>query len=645
MKSASMILALCLCWAAPLSAATWYLDAVNGSDSTGDGSPAAPWASMAKVFTVVQPGDTVLLSPGNYGSVTFDQGHGLGTAAGRVTYMADPATTTPRPANWYEQEIPRPNPADPDGKAIFTSIKFDHYSLDKNATTKTGTPEGHYVTIDGVNVVGGNINIVSYVSHITIRNCNVFGNWSEYSSQISSHGFNLYRAYYWGSNYRHILIEDGYATRCRGGTMLLGNFHDVTVRGCHFHHHASSMISLQGNMEQVTIEGNHAHHQVAVADTLKHTQTVITPDAAEPNRIFTVSGDATYMDHVSVIDADTGTEDLRKVASFDHGTYRLALATPLSFNVEPGDTVKFWDDTHGSGVSVRNGDFTLRGNRIHDCGGTRGIYLYDPPTGGYANILMENNLFYSTNNQYTADLNHGLGANCRIVNNTFVGRKHSNYDTNGDADLLYGFALINATAASGADASTITVANNLMVGIGSAPAGAVVKNNIVYAGGGFEQDSVGSNANNLVYYNNEPVGSEPHPFDGSGAFFVGGPLFDALAFTTQHGENFNAAFQLVAEADAVGFADPALAPATDMTGAPRDAAPDVGCYESTAAPLIPGDANRDGKVDLYDFVALKQNFGLQSGARWDQGDFDGDGDVSLQDFVILKQNFGRSSTP
>ena len=171
-----------------------------------------------------------------------------------------------------------------------------------------------------------------------------------------------------------------------------------------------------------------------------------------------------------------------------------------------------------------------------------------------------------------------------------------------------------------------------------------MKNNIVYAGSGFEEDSVGPNANNLVYYNNEPVGSEPHPFDGSGNFFVGGPLFDALAFKTQHSENFNEAFQLVAEADAVGFADPALAPATDMTGAPRDIDPDVGCYESTAPPVIPGDADRDGDVDLEDFVVLKKNFGATN-ATWSMGDFDGNGSVSLQDFVVLKQNFGSTSAP
>ncbi|NLF32193.1 MAG: hypothetical protein GX591_15060 [Planctomycetes bacterium] len=638
MRRITALFVLVLCWATGLQAATYTLDAVGGSDTTGDGSAAAPWKSMAKVFTAVQPGDTVLLRPGNYGAVTFKKNSGVGTAAGRITYMADPATTTPRPSAWYEDGLDRPDPTDPDGKVIFTSILFDMYYDTWDSVTKIGVPAGHYVTLDGLNVVDGNVYLKSFVSHVTVRNCNVFGAWGEYSSQITGHAFNLYRAVSYGSNYQHILIEDCYATHCGGGVILLGNFHDITIRGCHFEHIAGTMMSLQGAMTDVVLEGNHAHHQVALADTLKHTHTAVAP-GSPANTTFTVSGDATFLDHVSVIDASTGLEELRRPVSFNHTTYQVVLDEPLSFDVEPGDTVKFWDDNHGSGVAVRNGNFTLRSNRIHDCGGTRGIYFYTPPTEGYPNIVIENNLVYSTTNQYTVDFLNGLGNNCVVRNNTFVGRKHSNYDTNGDADKLYGFGMTNGKAATNADPATVVIANNLIVGTATVSAGAVVKNNIVYAGSGFEEDAVGSNANNLVYYNGESVGSEPHPFDGSGNYFVGGPLFDDLAFTTQHAENFNAAFLLVAAADAVGYGDPAYAPATDITGAPRDpAAPSVGCYECFA--VLTGDADGDGDVDLDDFVILKNAFG-QSPLLDPRADFDGDGDVDLDDFVILKLNFGR----
>ncbi len=55
-----------------------------------------------------------------------------------------------------------------------------------------------------------------------------------------------------------------------------------------------------------------------------------------------------------------------------------------------------------------------------------------------------------------------------------------------------------------------------------------------------------------------------------------------------------------------------------------------------------GDANLDGKVDLSDFLSLRQNFGLTSGATWDRSDFDYDGKVNLSDFLILRAHFGQS---
>ncbi len=60
---------------------------------------------------------------------------------------------------------------------------------------------------------------------------------------------------------------------------------------------------------------------------------------------------------------------------------------------------------------------------------------------------------------------------------------------------------------------------------------------------------------------------------------------------------------------------------------------------------LPGDANRDDRVDLDDFGILKYNFGTTSGATWAMGDFDGRGSVNLTDFSILKQNFGTTAVP
>ncbi|MFB3893306.1 MAG: hypothetical protein ACE15C_14935 [Phycisphaerae bacterium] len=53
----------------------------------------------------------------------------------------------------------------------------------------------------------------------------------------------------------------------------------------------------------------------------------------------------------------------------------------------------------------------------------------------------------------------------------------------------------------------------------------------------------------------------------------------------------------------------------------------------------PGDANRDGIVDMADYVIWFNNFG-QTGMTWDQGDFDGEGLVDMADYVLWFANFG-----
>ncbi len=53
----------------PAYAATYYLDANNGSDSN-TGTSSAPWKSLAKAINTLQSGDTVILRNGNYGDLT-----------------------------------------------------------------------------------------------------------------------------------------------------------------------------------------------------------------------------------------------------------------------------------------------------------------------------------------------------------------------------------------------------------------------------------------------------------------------------------------------------------------------------------------------------------------------------------------------
>ncbi len=59
-------------------------------------------------------------------------------------------------------------------------------------------------------------------------------------------------------------------------------------------------------------------------------------------------------------------------------------------------------------------------------------------------------------------------------------------------------------------------------------------------------------------------------------------------------------------------------------------------------PVLPGDANGDGVVNLADFGILRANFGSTMGT-FATGDFNGDMLVNLADFGILRANFGSSN--
>jgi hypothetical protein len=60
--------------AAPAAAQTWHV-ASDGSDASGDGSPAAPWATIRHALGQVPDGATVLVAPGLYSGQQRLEGH------------------------------------------------------------------------------------------------------------------------------------------------------------------------------------------------------------------------------------------------------------------------------------------------------------------------------------------------------------------------------------------------------------------------------------------------------------------------------------------------------------------------------------------------------------------------------------------
>jgi T5SS/PEP-CTERM-associated repeat protein len=64
-------------------------------------------------------------------------------------------------------------------------------------------------------------------------------------------------------------------------------------------------------------------------------------------------------------------------------------------------------------------------------------------------------------------------------------------------------------------------------------------------------------------------------------------------------------------------------------------------YAVVGTPLLAGDANLDGRVDVNDLTIVLAHFG-QVGTGWSQGEFTGDGTVDVNDLTIVLAHFGQA---
>ena len=58
--------------------------------------------------------------------------------------------------------------------------------------------------------------------------------------------------------------------------------------------------------------------------------------------------------------------------------------------------------------------------------------------------------------------------------------------------------------------------------------------------------------------------------------------------------------------------------------------------------VAPGDLDGDNDIDLADLAQLLSNYGMTSGAIYEDGDLDGDGDVDLADLAALLSVYGTT---
>ncbi len=203
-----------------------HLDAINGNDTTGDGSAAKPYKTMAKVRPLLRGGELVLLHDGSYDAISIDATVGGNLPAPYtdwVTFMAAPGATP-----------------------VVAKVYFHGY---------WGGPETWNGNLDlrvrliGLTIADG-VGIAS-VNLVRLENCiiNRAGPTTGSVANMSKNGVVIRRA-------RSVTIQDCEITRVAVGIVMRGN--DLTIRRCHIHHNSLDGMNPTG-CDTVLIEGNSIH--------------------------------------------------------------------------------------------------------------------------------------------------------------------------------------------------------------------------------------------------------------------------------------------------------------------------------------------------------------------------------------------------
>jgi hypothetical protein len=72
-------------------AATYYVDAVNGNDTTGNGSSGSPWKTISKAAGIMVAGDTCKIRTGTYRETVTPANSG--SPGNDITFMPDTGAT------------------------------------------------------------------------------------------------------------------------------------------------------------------------------------------------------------------------------------------------------------------------------------------------------------------------------------------------------------------------------------------------------------------------------------------------------------------------------------------------------------------------------------------------------------------------
>ncbi len=525
------------------NAATYYLDAVNGNDSN-PGTSGLPWktinraAPQASYDPNVVSGDTVILRGGYYGKVD-GTGDWDNDNTDWITYVAEDAVDDPP---LFQQIILSRSP-NIDAYLSFDGIRFPW------AVAGVGEVGIDRTYLQAVHLYGAN--------HFKLLNCYIEGNCDLTNGVQGGKGGTGFYARSRTATIATIFLQDILIDNCEITNLSSGitmtdvgdpggpENNGIIIRNSKIHHLYNDAVQAH-SLSSSLFENNEIGDAQIFGNNLIFDENNTSVGTFVIGDTFTqantgASGTFLYLDSDPVVynvKGSYGVWDETEIVSSSGGTFTPSNITP---QVQHSDLLQIYGDSDADQcVNV-----TIRRNVFWDS--FQFIFLKE-----MTNVLIENNLCKGL---------IGSGHMISLTSGCLSGTIRHNTCVSGSTQIA-----IKSNTIGG---EVFDIYNNLITS--SLTIGLV-------AG-----DTVNVHNNVIGVYTDYDGGSLPETNHSYSEYPMAEETRNAIFVDYDNGD-----YQLKKISSPVGFAAPNHAPATDILGNLRDAAPDAGCYE-----YVTSDPNND----------------------------------------------------
>ncbi|MCK4628369.1 MAG: right-handed parallel beta-helix repeat-containing protein, partial [Sedimentisphaerales bacterium] len=546
------LLIACLIGPSLASAATYYLDAVNGNDGN-PGTSEQPWQTLAKARSSVTGGDTVIMADGDYGDwsqingtlyddwVTFQAADGDEVSVDRILCIGDTANTA-----YIKIDGLIITQDGTYGYCIKVS-GFDHWEF----TNLTLIGDG-YVLSDVVGYANGiGIQIYDTANNIDINNCTIRGT-----------GVSSLSGFVTGIHIKanNVSITNSDISDCYTGISIDQSV-GVEVIDSAIHNIASDNIAL-GGVNDILIQGNDVYDLEVYKPTLAETptDTVFAANGlsmTNNNALWNTAGDtfaaATELVVISGNNVKVNQDNVYVTIVSDT---EITLSKTIADGGTPSNVNYYFrglahtDLMQANAPTTQSDNVTVRGNKFYNSDHQL-VWLNPALAPSYTeaaghNWLIENNLFYNT---YTSATDEQTGT-------------------------------VRVSAIDG-----LIFRNNIVIGTLEL---ARHSSNYTIAGNIISKAENWGNYGAIVAEGHNIINRADTDFDFADTTgFLDGdwnnPAFFALFVDSANGDFRHAS----ASSLGVGHGDPANYPISDILGVYRSIPPDAGCYEYGGTPSQP----------------------------------------------------------